>query len=122
MTMTTNRGDNITSDRAALELAITQILEGPNLADRAQLVEMLQERPWIEVARFASYSRQFDTLSLKPWESPPCEITDPDAVIASARAAPHRVASARLLRRMQRTGISRFHPDPVTALREAVEK
>ena len=38
-----------------------------------QLADMLKERPWTEVARFAAYCAQTRALSLKLHESPPME-------------------------------------------------
>ena len=79
--------------------------------DRAEQLEgkLLQGDPWIEVAEFASYSCQLHALNLKPWESPPCH-ADEDDPDERDKKAQH------LLRKMLAAGVSRYDPDPLTAL------
>ena len=73
-----------------------------------QLQSMLDEpRPWAEVAQFACCCVQRRALQLKPRQSPPC--------------APADKSAQKLLRKMLEAGISRFHPDPVRALLEAID-
>jgi hypothetical protein len=93
------------NDQAALELAMQTVMR----TREAQLVSMLLKRPWQEVAEFASFCAQGDTLDLRPWETPPCLVDGGDW---EQRTGP-------LLKRMLRAGISRWHPDPIKALREA---
>jgi hypothetical protein len=71
-----------------------------------QLESMLEDRPWIEVARFACYCVQGDVLRLKLWESPPCSPSDDEA-------------AWKLLQKMLKAGVSRFDPDPLRALEAA---
>jgi len=60
-------------DRVALELALTQCRAED--ADRdAQITAMLAERPWRQVAEFASTCCQSRALKLKPWQLSPCQI------------------------------------------------
>src|SRR6516165_10822771 len=97
-------------DREALQLAMVQAREGPDgRAD--QLDRMLQRRPWFEVARFAAAHCQCRALKLLPWELPPVWSgvgDDPEA--------------DKLWERMQRAGISRYHPDPMAALEKAEQQ
>ena len=90
-------------DREALARSMEIAMRNPKLA--AQLDDQLKERPWLEVAEFASYCCQVDSLNLLPHQSPPCGFigNDPDA--------------ADLLRRLLDAGLSRYEPDPIAALR-----
>jgi hypothetical protein len=94
-------------DREALQLAMVQARQGPDgRAD--QLDRMLERRPWFEVARFAAAHCQCRALRLLPWQLPPVWVgvgDDPQA--------------EKLWERMQRAGISRYHPDPLAALEKA---
>jgi hypothetical protein len=74
-----------------------------NLDRAEQLNSMLKERPWIEVASFASYCVQGDVLRLKPWESPPCCSSGDEA-------------AQKLLQKMLKAGVSEFGPNPLAAL------
>jgi hypothetical protein len=107
-------------DRAALQAALSQILDGPDRGRASQIEAMLTDTSWFEVARFASYILQGDVLGLKPWESPPCHIGDPDELGADHRDH----AGAKLLRKMLAAGVSRYAPDPIgaIALAKAVKK
>jgi hypothetical protein len=90
-------------DRDALARAMEMARKDRKLA--AQLDEQLKDRPWHEVAKFASYCCQCDNLKLLPHQSPPCMVIgdrDHDA--------------ADLLRRMLAAGLSEFEPDPLKAL------
>jgi hypothetical protein len=80
-----------------------------------QLDSMLQDRPWHQVAEFASYSCQVATLGLKPWQPPPAHVNDPD------HPEPGEETAAALLQRMLKVGVSRWHPTPLVAL-EAAER
>ncbi|MDE5461159.1 hypothetical protein [Bradyrhizobium sp. CSS354] len=87
-------------------------------AARAQQLDaMLAERPWLDVARFASYCSQTASLSLDPWETPPCSISDIDAALKAADNARGIRNAARLLQKMTTLGLSRFEPDPLLAIR-----
>jgi hypothetical protein len=98
-------------DKNALERAMKIIAAGSK--DRAdQISSMLADRPWAEVAHFASYCVQGDALSLAPWETPPC-----DADITSSDPA-----AMQLLQRLLDAGLSKYEPDPVAALDLAEER
>ena len=84
----------------ALEIARVQGTDRPE-----QIDVMMQDRDWLDVARFASGCAQGRSLNLKPWESAPiwgAEVGD----------APED----NLLRRMLAAGLSQFEPDPIGAL------
>jgi hypothetical protein len=94
------------NDKAALKLAMEYAHREPLRAE--QLDSKLKGEPWSKVAEFAAYCTQTDALSLKPWESPPCN-GDPSGDRPEDK----------LLRRMLKAGVSRWHPDPMAALAEA---
>jgi hypothetical protein len=97
----------VEADHAALELAMASIQRDPTRAE--QIASMLREQSWFDTAVFATSCCQSDALKLKSWDLPPCEIDESDD---------QRSPGARLLKRMLASGISRFHPDPLTALKE----
>jgi hypothetical protein len=101
-------------DVEAMERAI-EMGRARGKAEREQLDEMLKNRPWHRVGEFAAYGCQCETLGLKPWQTPPCELTDPDAY---ASGDDHRGlrAAARLLERLQDLGLSKYEPDPLHAI------
>ena len=100
------------NDKAALDLAMKIAAKDPSRA--AQLKDFLDgdefnpPRPWREVAQFAAYCCQMDSLRLKPWEQPPCR-PHVDALCGDG--------SIKLRERMDAAGISPWHPSPMTALR-----
>jgi hypothetical protein len=103
------------TDRLALKLAIeTARRESPGR--RQQIDSMLGDRPWREVAEFASTCCQGRALRLKPWEVVPCD-WHPDDMDADQLRGAH--AAAELRARMAKANISRWHPDPLRALEAA---
>jgi ribosomal protein S7 len=107
-------------DRAALERALAEALEGES---REQIRKKLETDSWFTVARFAAYSRQVDSLHLKPWQIAPLWI-DPEEIDDILRGetdadSDEDVAAARLLKRMLSYGVSRFDPDPMGAIQHA---
>jgi hypothetical protein len=100
-------------DRDALQLCIDQTLAEDD-ADRVEQVQwMLSEREWIETARFCCYHKQFDALGLLPWQSTPSEVDDPPDL---------STPQGKLVKRMLGLGISRFDPDPISAIQAAERK
>jgi hypothetical protein len=97
------------ADMVALQLAIVKARAG-NKQRARQLDEMLTDRGWLAAAEFAAYCCQFDTLHLKLWQTPPCCVRDENEPRVGEEEA------AKLLRRMAKAGISRWHPDPLAAL------
>jgi hypothetical protein len=99
------------ADREALELAITT--ERAKSIEDSQHVDDMFARgdTWERVAKYCAYSCQWDALRLKLHEPTPCTISsfyDPD----------HHDAW-NLLKKMETLGISKFHPNPMKAIREA---
>jgi hypothetical protein len=97
------------ADLAALTEAIAIVWRHP--ARGPELAEVMAQRGWNEAAEVAAYDVQCRSLNLPPWESPPC--------VASVRGSDR---AARLLRRMLRRGISKFHPRPLQAIELAGAK
>jgi hypothetical protein len=105
------------NDRQALELAIETARKlRPDL-----VAHYLATETWTEAAVRAASICQTQALRLKPWQYlAPCdvEINDTDA----PGLEHHGIAkSAALLRKMLALGVSRWHPDPISAI-EAVER
>jgi hypothetical protein len=108
------------NDKAAFELAMEHASRDPRRAE--QLQDMLNgmrksqrpdewacpPEPWEEVARFAAYVAQSDSLGLAPWEAAPCQ-----------RDGRGNSPADRLYRQMVKAGISPYHPDPLKALKDA---
>ena len=101
-------------DRAALELALQQTLAEKDQSRVEQVQSMLKGRTRLEVSQFCSFHRQIAALKLRPWELPPC-MGDLDNGNGGDEQA------LRLLKRMRRAGVSRWHPSPIAAC-EAAEK
>jgi len=103
-------------DREAFERAI-EMARRQDPATRTQIDEMLKERSWLDAARQAVYSCQFHSLHLKLWQPPPCWVDDIEADLAAGDDGNlGRYAAARLLKRMLAASLSRYEPDPITAL------
>ena len=102
-------------DRDALERAIADALARqkasnvPRRDGKTQIEDMLEDRPWLEVAEFCSYGCQMRSLQLRPWMWPPCWVDTDDR-------NPEHAPAVALLKRLLANNLSRFEPDPVTAL------
>jgi hypothetical protein len=98
--------DRDLADRDALELAVTLALR----TERKREFEALERRiGWEEAARICAYDCQSRSLRLPNWSTEvPC--------VAPVRG---RSRASRLLRRMLRRGVSRWHPDPLRAIAAA---
>jgi hypothetical protein len=95
--------DALLADRLALDAAITIVRRTERWREFQALV---LERGWDEAARIAAYDCQSRSLRLAHWSNEvPCR--------ASARG---KSRASRLLRRMLRRGISRYHPSPLAAI------
>jgi hypothetical protein len=104
-------------DKAAMKLAIERARARDE--GRAQQIDAkLKAEPFEKVGRFAAYSCQYDTLGLKPWQSSPSMIepTQIAAIVAAPDDGSGKRDAALLLQRMLKARISRWHPDPMTAL------
>lgn len=109
------------NDRDALTLAIEQCrAESPGRA--WQIDEKLKDESWEDVGLFAAFCCQFNSLKLKPWQIPPCDIHDPDAgrrPDQEGKGSDGRREAASLLKQMLAVGISKFHPNPEAAIEAA---
>jgi hypothetical protein len=106
-------------DREALERALV-LYRQRDAACRQQVDDLLKERDWFSVATLAAYGMQCERFKLRPWQSPPTEIDDPDAYeYVKGEDIYGRRAAARLLKRLLDAGLSRYEPDPIAALERA---
>jgi hypothetical protein len=86
---------------------------------RAHLDAIAKEQGWLSAAQQAAYGLQFHNLHLRPWQPPPMfAVIDDDDGLGPVGG---RKAAAELLRRLLAAGLSRFEPDPLSAL-ERVEQ
>jgi hypothetical protein len=85
-----------------------------------QLDSHVEDQHWYAVARFACYSMQTETLRLKPWEQQPFSAREDDSRLRTHGVGDlHRIrAAVRLRNRLEAAGLSRFEPDPPTALKK----
>jgi hypothetical protein len=97
-------------DRAALNRSIELTLAENDPGRVEQVKSMLAENGWWSTASFCASHRQSIALGLKPWQTPPCDADESDV------ANQHEHAAAKLLRRMISHGVSRYDPDPITAI------
>jgi hypothetical protein len=94
------------SDSAALDAAIAIVRKHPERW--SEFLTLVRERGWEAAAKICAYDCQWRAMRLRWGEAPPC--------MASVRG---RGRSSRLLRRMLKRGISRYHPNPLEAIAEA---
>ena len=96
------------SDKDALEAAIDIVRQHPERWQELQA--LVCERGWNAAALVAVCDCQVRAMRLPPWreEEVPCT--------ASPRG---RSRAGRLLRRMLKRGISRYHPNPLEAIAAA---
>jgi hypothetical protein len=95
---------------AALERAIVIVMQHPGRA--RELAGLMQQRGWRVAAKIAAFDCQCRALDLAPWQMPPC----------AGRARHDKSPAGRLLRRMIKRGISRWHPDPLRAIEQAAPR
>jgi hypothetical protein len=106
-----------------LALAI-EVTRKESKGRREQIDSFLETRPWINVATFSASCAQSRALHLPPWQRPPCNLHDTEIEAALAIHDEQRGyrAAALLRQRMERCGVSRWHPDPLRAVAEAEKK
>jgi hypothetical protein len=133
MAMTTN--DITEADRAALQLALDLCLagdpEGPGRAD--QVRDFLRgygnesPRPWLDVAEFCSDCQQHARLDIFVSALSPCMLTEAEVDEILAKGPNYALngsgidmsscPSAKLFKLMLKAGVSKYHPNPIAALR-----
>jgi hypothetical protein len=94
-------------DREALKRALALLRADPEYS--AQILSKLAAEPWEDVAEFAAFCAQSDSLGLQPWQSAPMY----------AGLSPHQPDALALMVRLVGAGLSRFEPDPIAALAQA---
>ena len=99
------------SDKDALEAAIDIVRKHRERWQEFQ--QLMLQRGWSEAALVNVCDCQVRSMRLPPWreEEIPC--------VGSRRGGGR---ASRLLRRMLRRGISRYHPDPLAAIAEAARR
>jgi hypothetical protein len=99
------------TDRAALELAIERYRAGSRW--QRETVDALFARgdSWEEVADYCAFHCQCERLGLPPWQPPPCRVHVASALKIEDPVRGYR-AAALLRQRMERCGVSKWHPDP----------
>ena len=104
-------------DRAAFDLAIETARQDPAQCRRID-DQLARGEDYAKVGEAAAYHCQIEALALMPWQDPPCyaDLSALDRPYGDARAARE---GAELALRMQRLGISRWHPDPAAAIAAA---
>ena len=65
--------------QAVLVLALDRVTRRAELERREQVADKLREEGWRAAAEFCASVQQSETLRLRPWQQPPCNI-DPDPV------------------------------------------
>lgn len=96
-------------DREALNRALQLTLAEDEQGRVEQVRWMLTDDGWWYAASFCASHRQYATLNLKPWQSPPCDVDDDNP--------PDRDHDAvRLLKRMLSHGISQYDPTPIASI------
>jgi len=109
------------TDKAALTLAI-EVTRRESAARRQQIDNFLATREWIYVATFCAGCAQSRSLNLPPWQPSPCFVGDMAAALADPDEQRGYRAAALLRQRMERCGVSKWHPDPVAACEAAEAK
>jgi hypothetical protein len=112
------------TDEQAWQLAIAMLRHVGEPIEVSGVERLLEEDGLEKAGSYAAHAMQFRTLHSKPWLMLPCGLNDADieAILAAGNSNGDRCgryAAAVLARRMQQHGVSRFHPDPEHALRDA---
>lgn len=109
------------ADIDALSRAIA-ITRAESKGRARQIFDMLSERPWARVGRFAAYNCQVTSLRLQPFELAPLNIRDIEAALQAPDGARRTRDAARLLQRMLALGLSRYEPTPLEAIAGAFQR
>ena len=105
-------------DREAMQRAIDMVrAEGPSEARRID--DQIQHDGFYSAGHGASYHCQYRNLKLRPWEFPPVWVDNVTATLKEPPDHQRRDRAAKLLQRLLAAGLSRYEPDPLTALERA---
>jgi hypothetical protein len=113
------------TDRAALERAIELRRNSGEPGRREQIEELLREEGSFETAEFCACGCQRKNLGIRTWQPCPAEIPIDEVARIIANGPDGKsgyFAAAKILRRMILLGVSRFEPDPLTAIAAAKAK
>ena len=103
-------------DRAAMTLAV-EIARKENPQRRREIDDRLSSGDdWYEVATSCAFHCQRRALRLRPWQVAPCNLLPRDMDGDPLRGGQ---AAAELSARMEKAGVSLWHPDPIAALAAA---
>src|SRR5262245_14342358 len=108
------------ADREAFELAISMMRRSGEPVWMRAVEDLLQTDGFEAAGKYSAHAMQFRSLKSAPWLTLPCNLSD-SAVDAILCAGDHGhdhhgdYSAAVLRRKMQRHGISRWHPDPERA-------
>src|SRR5262245_3184006 len=81
---------------------------------REQLTAMLMDKPWAQVAQFAAFNCQMDSMNLPPWQEAPCH----GYLVDRGKVTRHPQAG-RWADRLIGANLSVWEPCPVEALARA---
>ena len=109
------------ADKAALERAIELYRAGSPTQRKTIDVLFARGDSWENIARYAAFHMQVTNLHLPPWQPAPCDIGNRNmaAVLTETDEQRGYRAAALLRARMERCGVSRWHPSPVAACEAA---
>jgi hypothetical protein len=109
------------TDAQAWQLSIDLLRRAGESIEVTAVERMLEEDGLEKAGRWAAHAMQFKTLRSAPWLVLPCHIDDPERTLTTnEKGDPHgRYAAALIVKRLREYEISRWHPDPMAALREA---
>jgi hypothetical protein len=115
------------TDEEAWSLAIEMMRHSGEAVWASNIDNMLQSHGLIEAGQYAAHAMQFRSLRSRPWLTLPCDLSDADveSILAAGddgRDLCGEYAAAVLARRLLHYGISKWHPDPRAALRDAERK
>ena len=104
-------------DVSAIKLAVKAAVEDETRALQFEKIIQQGRSPW-RLGVLAACVCQYRTLELLPHQCPPCHISLEDR----PQPQPEMEDAAALVRKLAAAGVSRLHPDPAAAYKEATGK
>jgi hypothetical protein len=108
-------------DRAALERCIPVARGIEPIISRA-ISDILARDGWEEAAHYACHYCQVTSLNLMPFETPPAHMNLAAGLRLPFNSKNRERESAELLKRMLAAGVSKYEPDPLSALKQAEQR